>query len=85
MHPWLELGAGTYRATTHATDHDAIKEEDPQDQPQLAIDSDDAEEDGPDEHLFCGAKATLRRLVGVNVEKTWPPERRLLFGQSFLA
>jgi hypothetical protein len=46
-----------------------VEEEDPQNQLQLALDSDDEEEDGPDEHLLNDAEATLRRLVGATVEK----------------
>jgi hypothetical protein len=59
----------TFTATTHTTDHDVVEEEDPQDQPQLALNSDDEEENGPGEHLLSKAEVTLRRLVRAIVEK----------------
>jgi hypothetical protein len=46
-----------------------VEEEYPQDQPQLALDSDEEEEDEPDEHFLSEAETTLHRLVGAIVEK----------------
>jgi hypothetical protein len=53
----------TFTTTTHTTDHGVVEEQDPQDQPHLALDNTDDEEEGPDEHLLCEAEATIRRLV----------------------
>ena len=60
--------ASNITQATHSTDPDALEEEDPQDQPHLALDSDE-EEDGADEHPLREAEEYLRRLVGDTVEK----------------
>jgi hypothetical protein len=71
------------KATTHTTDHDAVEEEDPQDQPKVALDSDEEDRNGdghgPDEHLLSEAEATLRRLVGATVEKTAAGEETVVW------
>jgi hypothetical protein len=69
----------TFTATTHTADRDVVEEEDPQDQPKLALDSDDEGEDGPDEHLLSEAEATLRRVLGANVEKMAAGEENVVW------
>jgi hypothetical protein len=71
--------AGTFTSTTQTTDLDAVEEEDPQDQPQLALHSDDEGEHGPHEHLRCEAKATLRRRVGAIVENVVAKEENVVW------
>jgi hypothetical protein len=56
-----------------------VEEEDPQDQPQVVLDSDEEEGNGPDEHLLSKAEATLRRLIGAIVEKTVAGEESVVW------
>jgi hypothetical protein len=61
--------ASNITQATHSTDPDALEEEDPQDQPHLALDSDEEEEDGADDDPLREAEEYRRRLVGDIVEK----------------
>jgi hypothetical protein len=61
--------ASSITQATHSTDPDALEEEDPQDQPHMALDSDEEEEDGADKRPLREAKEYLRRLVADIVEK----------------
>jgi hypothetical protein len=71
--------ASNITQATHSTNADALEEEDPQDQPHMALDSDEEEKDGADEHPLREAEEYLRRLVGDVVENMITGEETVIW------